>query len=104
MGTIFFSMKCPGEQVAVDAVHLFPIALVVEVRFHSARDDSHIPDLLGVGLLIAGRQSTFDFGESLGEQVAVTMDATRVVGEGHGAVKLALPRPVDLGDVEKSWP
>ena len=48
--------------MTVDAVQPFPIALVVEVRFHSARDDSHLPDLLGVGLLVAGGRvpSTFE--------------------------------------------
>ncbi len=90
-----------GEQVAVDAVQLFPIALVVEVRFHSARDDSHLPDLLGVGLLVAGRESALNFGEPLGEQVTVTMDAARVVRKGHSTVELALPRPVDFRDVAK---
>ena len=88
-----------GEQVAVYAVQPFPIALVVEVCFHSARDNLHLTDLVGIGFLIPGRQLALNVGEPRGEQVTVTPDAARVVREGDRAVEFAFSCPVDLGNV-----
>jgi len=76
-----------------------PIALVVEVCFHSARDNLHLTDLVGIGFLIPGRQLALNVGEPRGEQVTVTPDAARVVREGDRAVEFAFSCPVDLGNV-----
>src|SRR5208282_6415215 len=90
-----------GEQVAVDAMQRFPMALVVQVPFHPARDDSHLQNLPGVGFLNRGRKSVLHFGEPLSEEVTVTTNAARVISKRDRAVELALPHPVDLGDVAK---
>ena len=71
------------------------------MRFHPARDDPHLTDLLLVRFLFPGRQHAFHFGEPLGEQVIVAMNARVVVCKRHGAIKLPFPRPVDLADVAK---